>query len=520
MLDVSLFGLRPPGHHLMNVVLHAGNAVLLFWLLRRWTGCVWRSAMVAALFAWHPLQVESVAWAAERKNTLSTLFWLLTLWSYGAYVRRPSFFRYNATLGVFALGLLAKGMLVTLPCVMILLDYWPLRRLESEGRFHWRRAPRLAGEKLPFFALAVLCSLATFAVQRYGGAVGSIERFTWYARFSNALTAYVIYLAKFVWPAHLAVFYPHPGGSIPWLTAVAAFGLLLMASVAAIGLGKRGPWMPVGWFWYLGTLIPVIGLVQVGDQAYADRYAYVTQIGLYLIAAWAIPAPASKRGRRLMGAAAAGVLAAFALRTAMQIPYWRDSAALFEHAVQVTTDNKFAHLKLGNMWSASRQHEQAVAEYEHALRIDPDYAEAHNNLGVLFLNQNEPEAAAVHFRRALQSNPNHALAHMNLGIALASGPDPGQAIASFKQAVRLAPRNPDVYLNLGLAQFRRGDRSEGIASVRRALELRPFDASAHFTLGVMLEEAGKKDEAMAQFCEVLRLQPGHPGAAPLLQQLR
>jgi len=496
MTDVSLFGLAPAGHHLMNAVFHAANAVLLFWVMRRLTGCLWRSALVAALFAWHPLHVESVAWAAERKDTLSTLFWLLTMLAYAGYCRRAGGLRYAAVLGAFTLGLLAKTMLITLPCVLLLLDYWPLGRLERDGRMDWPRVGKAVLEKLPLFALAVAVSVATFLAQRYGGAVGSFEKFSLYARVANGLTAYLTYLVKFVWPAPLAVFYPHAGGSMAPAAACAALFVLIVIGVAVWAARKHYPFLAVGWFWYLGTLVPVIGIVQVGDQALADRYTYVTQIGLYIMLAWGLAAGAGTSQRRQYVATALSIMAltAFAVRSTTHLATWRDSITLFTHAAQSTDGGKLAHLKLGNLYRGRGEREAAIREYERALAIDPGYAEAHNNLGILYLEAKVRDEAEAHFRSALELAPKHVQAHVNLGILLAEVGDPEAAVSHFERALAYAPNGADAHLNLGLLEYRRGNVAAGIERVRHAVELRPCDVYARVSLGIMLEAAEYLDQ--------------------------
>ncbi len=304
MLDFQLYGLNPSGHHLTNVFFHLVNTLLLFLVLKLMTGALWRSGLVAALFAVHPLHVESVVWVAERKDVLSTLFWMLTLWAYLGYTKRPGVKRYLVILLAFALGLMAKPMLVTLPFVLLLLDYWPLKRIElgqsaiglpaasqpsTIANKPGAQAFRLLLEKTPMFVLAAVSSVVTFIVQKSGGAVGALETYPFKIRMANALLSYVIYLKKMIWPQNLAVFYPHPGQSLPMWQAAGAGLLLVVVSIAVIRAGRRYPYLPVGWLWYVGTLVPVIGLVQVGDQAMADRYTYVSLIGLFIVVAWGVP---------------------------------------------------------------------------------------------------------------------------------------------------------------------------------------------------------------------------------------
>ena len=392
MLDCELYGLNPQGHHLNNLLLHIANALLLFRLLLRMTGALWRSAFVAALFALHPLHVESVAWVAERKDVLSTLFWMLTLGAYLRYRERPTGTRYLATLFLFALGLAAKPMLVTLPFVLLLLDCWPLGRMPSP-----RSLLPLVREKAPFFVLAALSSVITFWVQSHWGAV--VLSIPLKERLANALVSYVGYGAKMLWPVNLACFYPHPLDGLPLWQAAGALLLLAGVTVAVVRAGRRLPYLAVGWLWYLGTLVPVIGLVQVGAQAMADRYTYVPLIGLFVMLSWGAGSLAAKGPLPKIATAAlsAALLAALLPLTWSQISHWKDSETLFAHALEVTDRNLLAHNNLGNALARQGRLEEAEFHLVEALRLRPDYAAAQNNLGILRLRQGRFEEAAGHF---------------------------------------------------------------------------------------------------------------------------
>jgi protein O-mannosyl-transferase len=435
MLDCELFGVTPGAHHAMSLAIHCINAVLLFWVLLRYSGKLERSVFVAGLFALHPLHVESVAWIAERKDVLSTLFWLLTMWAYLGYVERRSAWRYSVVLFWFALGLMSKPMVVTLPFVLLLLDYWPLRRIPA--RVQWRR---LIFEKVPLFALTVVSCVITFAVQKHGGAVGSIEKFSLGTRISTALVAYVSYLGKTLLPENLAAFYPHPGAWPAWQVFGALF-VLGVITVVALVLARRAPYLIVGWAWFLGTLVPVIGLVQVGEQAYADRYTYIPLIGLFVAIVWGT-ADMSVRFRwpvfAVRGVGIAGLIVCAAI-TWTQVRYWRNSETLFRHALAVTRDNYVAHYNLAQTLSVSGHIYEAVEHYEATLRLNPQHEGAHNNLGLTHAIHGKWTLATNHYACALETNPRNPDIHVNMAIALAQLGDTTNALVHFRRALELKP---------------------------------------------------------------------------------
>ena len=435
MLDCQLYGMNPTGHHLTNVFFHLVNTLLLFLVLKWMTGALWRSGFVAALFALHPLHVESVAWVAERKDVLSTLFWMLTMWAYLGYTKRPGVKRYLLILLFFALGLMAKPMLVTLPFVLLLLDYWPLGRiwLGQSGIEHpvanqaniAAKKPRtqifrLLLEKTPLFALAAVSSVVTFIVQKSGGAVKALETYPFNIRITNAMVSYFRYISKAIWPQKLAALYPHPGQSLPMWHAALAGLLLVVISTVVIRAGRRCPYLPVGWLWYVGTLVPVIGLVQVGEQAMADRYTYVSLIGLFIIIAWGVPELVKGwRQRRLaLGVSAGVLLLGLMVCTWFQARHWKDTITLFTHAVNVTANNYVAHYSLGLALGKEGKLEESMEHSYKALRIKPDYADAHNNLGTALAKQGRMKEAAAHFSEALRINPDYQKARENLEKAL------------------------------------------------------------------------------------------------------
>ncbi len=441
MLDTSLFGLDPGLHHLISAIFHAMNASLLFIILFRMTAGIWQSALVAALFAVHPLHVESVAWVAERKDVLSGFFFLLVLWAYARYCDRPTIRRYIPVFLFLALGLMAKPMLVTVPFLLLVLDWWPLRR--SSGAAPASRA-RLLYEKVPLLGLSAASCVITYIAQKTGDTVQTIEVFSFSARIANSLFSYAEYLLKTVWPINLAVIYPHPasyGAGIPlWGVAGAGIALVLLTTAATWQMGSR-PWIAAGWMWYLGMLVPVIGLVQVGSQAIADRYTYLPLIGIFMAVAWSIPFESPWKGiARHATALAVGIaLVAFSVLSWSQLHYWQSPQSLFSHALAATENNWVAWDKLGNLHMAARRYGDAISCYESALRINSSDFYAWNNLGVANLNMGNIRPATDQFRMALAKKPDYAKAHYNLGNALEQQGLRGEAIAHFREALRLNP---------------------------------------------------------------------------------
>jgi Tfp pilus assembly protein PilF len=515
MLDVQLYGLNPGPQHVTNLLFHIANTLLLFGLLHGMTGALGRSAFVAGLFAVHPLHVESVAWVAERKDVLSTLFGLLTLWAYVAYTRRPDLRRYLAVLMLFALGLMAKPMLVTLPFVMLLLDYWPLRRLAP-----LRSIGPLVREKLPLLALSIASSIVTFAVQRRGGAVMGLDVIPLSLRAANALVSYVAYIGKMLWPTRLAVFYPYVQPLPGWWIAGACL-CLVAVSVVVLWAGGRHPYLPVGWFWYLGTLVPVIGLVQVGSQPIADRYTYLPLIGLFLLVAWGVPELLIRwpPGRVALPAAAVVLISACAVAANTQLQNWESSTALWTHALEVTAGNNVAFNNLGNVLAKQGRFDDAIAEYSEALRIKPDYAFAHNNLGRVLASQGRAGEAIEQYTEALRIEPDYADAHNNLGIVLADQGKLDEAIAQYSGALRTKPDFADAHNNWGIALAKSGKADQAIHEFLEALRIKPDYPEAHNNLGIVLASQGKVREAMAQYSEALRLKPDFQEARRSLEDL-
>jgi len=520
-LDCRLFGEHAGPHHLVSVALHIANTLLLFLVLRRMTGALWRSALVAAFFALHPLHVESVAWVSERKDVLSGLFFLLTLGAYAIYVeklrarnqgqaeagahgvtrltRRPLLY-YSLSLLFFTLGLMSKPMLVTLPFVLVLVDYWPLGRL--------RRAALggLVLEKLPFLALSLASSVVTFLAQRKGGAVSTALPLD--ARIGNAAISYVRYLAKMVWPAKLSVLYPHPG-HWPLSEVIAAACFLALATGAVVFLARRRPALAAGWFWFLGMLVPVIGLVQVGIQSMADRYMYLPMIGLLVPLMWNLPDLLPPRAWRVpaLGLAAVFALMACAALTVRQEQYWRDSEALFSRAIKVTDRNYLAYNNLGFYLSRQGRTAEAMVNYQRSLEINTNYEDALNNVGYALAGQKKYDAAIGYYLAALRIRPNHPEVHNNLGNAVSELGRVDEAIGHYLATLAQNPEHADAHNNLGVALAMKGQLDEAIVHFRQAISLKPNDASAHSNLGNALAVQHKLDGAIHEYEQALRIRP-------------
>ncbi len=576
MVDVSLFGIDPAGSHLVNLLLHVMNTLLLFLVLRQFTGARWRSAFVAAIFAMHPLHVESVAWISERKDVLSGLFWLLTLGAYGRYVRKRSTagncgsnpvgtpagrlwsFDYVLVVLFFVLGLMSKPMLVTLPLVLLLLDYWPL------GRWTLPRPPLggsavppsdhsgpsrpfstlvpLLREKVPLFALSGISCLVTFLVQGHGGAIAPLERIPIGARVENAFVACARYLGKAFWPAGLAIPYPHP---VHWPIACVVLAVLLVAGLSAAALWTRRklPFVVVGWLWFLVTLTPVIGLVQVGVQSMADRYTYIPLVGVFILVAWGAEAAFARwrLPKVVPGILAVSAISACAIVSVNQLRYWQNTETLFRHSIEVTTDNYVAYENLGlclyhkgqpdpaaecyrraiqinpddcsaydnlgQYWYDRGSLDKAIEEYRQALRIYPDYPNAWNDLGCVLTRRRQLTDAIQCFQRALHANPDYAEAHDNLGVALDAADRTDEAIGHYTEALRLQPDNLQAHNNLANALFGRGQVDEAIRQYHLALGINPGFTPALNNLGWALFSRGQYAEAISCYEQALKLRP-------------
>lgn len=514
MLDYELFGLSPGRYHLTSLLFHILNSLLLFLVLVKMTKALWRSVTVAALFAVHPLHVESVAWIAERKDVLSTSFWMLTMWAYLRYRENPGRTSYLVTLILYALGLMAKPMLVTLPFALILLDYWPLARWGRAGLVHepgrdGGRIASLVWEKAPFALLAALSSTVTLIAQWRGGAVSPAEVVPLSLRFGNALVAYLVYLVKMVWPVGLAVFYPHPGRNLPLWPVLCAAVVLGGITLGVLRARQGQPYLLTGWFWYLGTLLPVIGLIQVGEQAMADRYTYIPLIGPFLMISWGVPTLAARwrTPRRLLPVLTTATLSALLCITWGQVQHWRDSLTLFTHTLSVTTNNSRIHNNLANVLAQQGEIEEAIAHYKEALAIQAKYPEAHSNLGAALVSRGSVEEGIGHYREALRLDPNLAEVHNNLGVVLADQGKTAEALSHYLKAIELRPDYAEAHNNLGNVLAEQGRFAEAIARFGKALQLRPFYPQAHNNLGVALAREGRLREAIPHFERALELRP-------------
>lgn len=553
MLDCQIYGLSPVGHHITSVLFHAANTVVLFLWLRQLTGAVWRSALVAAIFALHPLRVESVAWVAERKDVLSTFFGLLSLWAYTQYARasglrlgkaeahpknrttsaapnHPSKLEnsrnhivrlYTASLLLLLLGLLSKPMLVTWPFVMLLLDFWPLGRInatdlheetpEGERRFRLKRLMELTAEKLPFFALSAASCVITFLAQRAGGALSALEGaygLSIESRLSNLPISYIRYLWKLVWPHDLAVIYPLVK-DWPEEQVIAATFLLALVTGMILWRARRNPYLPVGWFWYLGTAVPVIGLVQVGTQSIADRYTYIPAIGLCIVVVWGLfdLALRWRPGGAILATTAATLLLAFTYVDGRQLLYWQNSESLFRHALAVTKKNYMADALLGSYLSELGDLEPAKAHYRAALQIAPELPSAWNNLGCAMVAQKQYAEAAEAFERVIRSKPHLADAQSNLGNALFGLGRFKEAIEHFREAVRIDPEDARAQYNLGNALSQNNQLEEGIHYLQMAIKLDPRYPEAHIFLAGTFVRQGKLDEAATEYQRALAIAP-------------
>lgn len=565
-LDCQLYGLKPWGHHLTNVLLHCANVVILFLVLVGMTDAVWRSAFVAALFAVHPLHVESVAWVAERKDVLSTFFWMLTMWAYLSYVKAPRPMASakakparksrssapNASAGrtgrrqaylllilAYMLGLLSKPMLVSLPLVLILLDFWPLRKSQITNL-------KSQIDKLPLFGLAFASCMVTFFAQRGAGAVQAADQYPIGVRLANAAVAYAAYLGKMVWPAKLSAFYPHPGRDLPaWLPIVCTIGLALI-TYASIRLAKSAPYVTVGWLWYLITLVPVIGLIQVGRQAMADRYTYIPLIGIFIVIAWGVPEMLARFGSprsrsAVLGALATGIVATLSVLTWHEVGYWKNGITLMTRALKTTSGNYAVHYLLADAYSDAGQKDKMLYHYSQsarknprfdfglvrygtalidagdvdkglaqlhlALKHDPEFPMAHNELGLYWMKQGKIDRAIKHFRAAIKPQPNNASAHYNLGTALQRDKQFEEAMKEFTKAAELDPNMAQPHYSLGAMYLGAQDWESGIRELKKAVALKPDWPQPRFDLACAYAAQGDLNTAMIHLEKVVRMNP-------------
>jgi len=523
MMDCQLFGLDAGSHHLINLFFHIANTLLLFSIFRKMTGCLWQSAVVATLFALHPMHVESVAWISERKDVLSTFFGFLTIQAYIRYVNRPGVFIYCLVLMFLALGLMSKPMLVTLPFVLLLFDFWPLKRFGDPESFRFFRLNKkhlvLIWEKVPFFILVFLSSIITFLAQKHGGAVQSLENIAFYERLANALVSYISYLIKLVLPVNLSFMYPYTGIAPVWMLAGAVF-IITVTTIAAFLAARRYPYVLVGWLFYLGTLVPVIGLVQVGMQSMADRYTYVPFIGIFIIAAWLVFDITNKS--KLRDLWLSGLIAIFlpvmVIFSWQQVGVWKNSITLFEHAINATSGNFTAHYNLANVLARQGRTEEAVSHYLGALKINPDDADAHNNLANTRLNAGDTKEAITHYLEALKIKPDYEGTHFNLGIAFDKLGQTEDAIRHYLNTLKTNPHLAQAHYKLGNANHKLRNFKKAEKHYSLAVQINPELERAYYNLGVTRFQQGDADGAVAAFKKALKINPDFEAAKKSLRK--
>jgi protein O-mannosyl-transferase len=547
LVDVQLFGLDPRGHHLTNLLLHLASTLLLFLVFHRMTKALWQSAFVAALFALHPLHVESVAWVADRKDVLSAFFWILTMGAYAFYVERPGLKRYLAILLSFALGLMAKPMLVTLPFALLLLDYWPLQRfapkkaaqeIRTEGNKQedgdrkkgksrkkqpakgegikekttdpknpWVVIRLLLLEKIPLFAMTVLSSFLAYIAQQ-GEDLGSVGGAPPSERLANAFISYIVYLGKMFWPTNLAVYYPYPGARPFWQVLGAVF-FFIAVMLLAIRAAKRVPYLAVGWLWYVGTLVPVIGIVQVGRHAMADRYTYIPLIGLFIIVAWGVPELSKNwrfRKKALIALPALCILCLFLL-TWRQVGYWRNSITLFDHVLKVTDRNAVAYNNRGTAYGSLGNYRQAIEDYNKATELNPKYELAYNNRGYAYGMIGNHRQAIEDYDKAIVLNPEYAEAYYNRAITYGKLGNHRQAIEDYNKAIELNPKYALAYYNRGIEYVKFGNHRQAIEDYNKAIALDPKSARAYNNRGTAYGSLGNYRQAVEDCNKAIELNP-------------
>jgi protein O-mannosyl-transferase len=527
MLDYELFKLNPGGYHWTNVMFHIANTLLLFLVLNRITGRVWRSSFVAVLFAVHPLHVESVAWISERKDVLSTFFWILTLWFYVLYVEHPGFKRYIWMLVFFVLGLLSKPMVVTLPFVLLLLDYWPLKRQASFHTYDSRLKVSLPAfskrplppsaililEKIPLFILSLVVSVVTFLVSKNQQVMATFQAASLQLRIENVLVSYATYIAKMFWPQNMAVFYPYPGALPLWQVAWSLI-LLLGITLFVLFQARRRPYLVVGWLWYLGTLVPVIGLVQVGSQAMADRYTYISFIGLFVMVTWGVVdyLISMKYRKVILVVLSSLTVSILMILSWQQVRHWQNTTTLFTHALLVTERNYVAHNGLGAAFMSRNMPDEAAFHFRESLKIAPSYLPANHGIGSALIAKGLCKAAIPYYTRIINMKPDDSLAYYNMGYALTKLNRLHEAEEYYRIAVSLEPNNASFHNNMGVLFINQGKIEEALSSFQKVLKLNPSHAGAHNNLAMILVEQGREEEAISHFKEAIRLQPDYANA--------
>ncbi|MCK9418060.1 MAG: tetratricopeptide repeat protein [Nitrospirae bacterium] len=548
MTDVQLFGLNPGWHHGTNLLFHLANMLLLFFVLHRMTKSLWQSAFVSALFALHPLHVESVAWVAERKDVLSTFFWMLTMAAYVRYVERPRLRSYLLVVFAFVLGLMAKPMLVTLPFVLLLLDYWPLQRFQqnisvreiqtkankaggsdkpkgksikqtavkeevkeekpANSPYQWTLIRPLLLEKIPLLGLAILSSIVTYIAQQKGGTVASIEEFPLTIRIANAFVSYITYIANMFWPNDLAVFYPYPGSRPAW-QIWASIALFTAVTLLVIRTAKKFQYLAVGWLWYAGTLVPVIGIIQVGLQSRADRYTYIPLIGLFIMAAWGIPQLLGtwRHRKEALFASSALILSSLFILTGTQVGYWHNSITLFDHTLKVTDHNLSAYNNRGNAYYNLGNYKQAIEDFDKAIEVDPKYAEAYINRGLAYADLGNRRQAIEDYNKAIEVDPRHAETYNNRANAFYGLGNQRQAIEDYGKAIEVNPQYGEAYYNRGNVYYSLGDQRQAIKDYDKAIEVYPDYAGAYANRGNAYADLGDNGRAIEDYSKALKVNP-------------
>jgi len=535
IIDCELFGLDPSGHHLTNLLLHIANTLLLFGVLKAMTGSKWACAFAAACFGLHPMHVESVAWISERKDVLSAFFWFLTMMAYLRYVRRPSAGRYVLTLFLFEMGLMSKPMVVVLPLVLLLLDYWPLGRFTSMSQ---RIFYRLLREKIPFFILSVISGIITFIVQKNVGTMAAIDKLPPFLRAGNAAVSYMKYIAKTLWPNKLAVFYPHPGDKLPVWQIVMSAAMLLAVLIIIIRVSARHKYLMVGWLWYIGTLLPMIGLIQVGAQAMADRYSYIPLIGIFIMIAWSAEelCPKTKAGKTILTMTSAVIIIAMSVCSRLQVYHWENSLTINAHAVKVTDNNFIALSGYGEALCRAGKYDEGLEYLRKSVFIRPNYDTALYNMGLSYAQQGKYDQAIKYYNKVLQIKPDYAEAQQKIREALSEKDKTDkalqyfdeaklledrqqkeQAIELYKKAVELKPNFIVAHGRLGLAMASVGRIDEAVEQFRIVLKDRPQDIEMHCNIGLLLARQDKAEEAAEHYRQALRIDPNCTKAKELLE---
>lgn len=519
LVEYELFGLKPGAYHLINVLLHIVNTLLLFAFFRKVTGYVWRSAFVAALFALHPLHVESVAWITERKDVLSIFFMMTSLYMYAKYVERLSLSKYVLVLVLFSLGIMAKPMIITFPCILLLLDYWPLGRLNGFGNIKVKNSKsiriaqvtniRIIMEKIPFFLISAIAAVVTFLVAKRDNALILLENFPLSQRIQESIVSYALYIWKMIIPRHLAVFYPHRSDTFPlWEIACACF-LLAGITVLVIRLSRRFPYFPFGWFWYLVTLLPVIGIFQAGEQRMADRFTYMPLIGLFVMGVWGVSESINywSQKKLILPILMSVIIFIYGSVTWVQLHHWKDSYSLLSHTLSVTTNNYLAHNNIGLYLCTHGNIEDGLSHYKEALRLNPSQAETNNNIGIILYGKGKTDEALTYLLEALRLSPNFEKAHHNIAIVYDGQGKTNEALMHYSEALRLNPNNYYLLRDIGVFWHKTGNYNKARWYYNEALKLNPSLTGMHYNIGIILYDEGKTDEAITFFQKELQLNP-------------